>query len=355
MVQTPPGKILDATSDAALRTAAKILSEGGVVAFPTETVYGLGADGFNEKAVCRIFEIKKRPSFDPLILHVFEPAQVRSLWKTVPPLAAALIKKFWPGPLTLVLPKKEAVPDVVTAGLGTVAVRMPRNEAALKLIGYLGRPIAAPSANLYGCTSPTTAEAVREDLGDKLDLILDGGPAAVGLESTVLKIEGNTGVLLRPGGISVEEIEKFAPVVRAKPTAEEIRESPGLLKTHYAPRTPFVFFEGTTEELARDFDAAKKKLKKKDQALPRIVLLSFGKQTAPAFIEAVEVLSVKRDLTEAAANLFQAIRKLDKMHADLIVALKVPEHGIGLAILDRLRKAGGGQKGLKDFLEKWDP
>ena len=346
-------KIVNAKDDAQIRIAAKILSEGGVVAFPTETVHGLGADVFNEKAVCKIFEIKKRPSFDPLIVHVSDPAEASLLWTDIPPLASQLIRYFWPGPLTLVLPKKAAVPDVVTSGLPTVAVRMPRNDAALKLIRYLGHPIAAPSANLFGYTSPTTAQAVFEDLGEGVEMILDDGPVPVGLESTVLKIEGTLCRLLRPGGVSLEEIEKWAPVVSTDSPPAGVYESPGLLRSHYAPWTAFTLFEGSSEELLKELKQLEETLKEKELPLPRIGLLSFFEKPKSSFFEAVEVLSAKKDLVEAASNLFQAIRKLDKMHLDLIVALKTPREGIGFAIMDRLEKASSGKKGFQDFLENW--
>ena len=298
-----------------MRHAATILRRGGLVAFPTETVYGLGADAFNPKAVCRIFEAKKRPRFDPLIVHVASPEQAAVLWERMDPTASLLIKKFWPGPLTIVLPKSSMVPDLVTAGLPTVAVRMPAHPVALDLIRALGRPIAAPSANLFGRTSPTTAADVREDLGDKIDFVLDGGPCRVGVESTVVAIEKGRGFLLRPGGVSLEDLKKVIPM------ASKIRgrrlAAPGFLKSHYAPRTPMVLLSG-----ARLF------VKKKKTA--RLGLLSHPK-----------------DLRVAASKLFQAIRKLDKMKLDLIVAETVPQGGIGLAILDRLKKACGGNAGRK--------
>lgn len=348
----PHGQIVNAKDDSNLRAAADILLAGGVVAFPTETVYGLGADAANEKAVCKIFEIKKRPSFDPLIVHVSSPEQASLLWAEVPELASKLIRHFWPGPLTLVLPKKTTVSDVVTSGLPTVAVRMPKNPAALKLIECLGRPIAAPSANLFGYTSPTTAQAVFEDLGPNVDMILDDGPAVVGLESTVIKIEEGRCILLRPGGISVEEIEKFAPVIRGS-AAEGVYESPGLLRSHYAPWTPLVLFEGSGEALLQQLKGFQKILSDK-QLLPlRVGLISFHEKLSTAVFETQELLSPAGDLYEAAANLFQAIRKLDKMHLDLIVARGVPTKGIGLAIMDRLEKAAGGQKELQPFFENW--
>lgn len=298
-----------------LSRAAAILRRGGLVAFPTETVYGLGADALNPKAVCRIFEAKKRPRFDPLIVHVASPEQAALLWDGMNRAASLLIKKFWPGPLTIVLPKSSMVPDIVTAGLPTVAVRMPAHRVALRLIRALGRPIAAPSANLFGRASPTTAADVREDLGNKVTLVLDGGPCRVGVESTVVAIENGRAFLLRPGGISLEELRKVIPISTG--VSGRRRAAPGFLKSHYAPRTPMVLLND-----ARSF------IKKHP-----------GRR--------VGLLSHPRDLRKAASKLFHAIRKLDKMSLDLIVAEKVSARGIGLAIMDRLKKACGGKTGRK--------
>ncbi|MBI3253019.1 MAG: threonylcarbamoyl-AMP synthase [Candidatus Omnitrophica bacterium] len=309
-------KIIPADKASSLSRAARILRRGGLVAFPTETVYGLGADASNPRAVARIFEVKKRPSFDPLIVHVASIQEAKRLWKKTPALAEKLMKKFWPGPLTLVLPKSGKVPDIVTAGLPTVAVRCPRHPAALALIRALGRPIAAPSANPFGRTSPTAARAVFEDLGKKIDLILDGGPAAVGVESTVVKIGRGRGTLLRPGGISLEELRKILPVSFKKKKTRGTFESPGLPESHYAPRTPLFLWRGPVAGPPRS---------------PRVGVLS------PA------VLSPRGDLREVASKLFQTMRELDKMRLDRIVALPVPEKGLGLAIMDRLRRASAGK------------
>lgn len=305
-----------------VRRAATILRRGGLVAFPTETVYGLGADALNPEAVCRIFEVKKRPRFDPLIVHVASPEQAAALWDRMDPAALRLIQKFWPGPLTIVLPKSSMVPDIVTAGLPTVAVRMPAHPVALDLIRALGRPIAAPSANLFGRTSPTTAADVREDLGSKVDLVLDGGPCRVGVESTVVAIEKGRGFLLRPGGISLEDLRKVLPMASnislpRRQAGDRRRFAPGFLKSHYAPRTPMVLVNGARSFFKKNTDA-------------RIGFLSHPK-----------------DLRKAASNLFQAIRKLDKMKLDLIAVERVPARGIGLAIMDRLKKACGGKAGRK--------
>ncbi len=329
--------------------AAELLRKGGLVAFPTETVYGLGADAFNKKAVCRIFEVKKRPSFDPLIVHVASIPQAVSLWSDTPPLALRLMKKFWPGPLSIVLPKKPAVPDVVTAGLETVAVRMPDHPAALRLIRAAGCPVAAPSANLFGYTSPTAARSVAEDLGSKIDLVIDGGPSKVGVESTVIKIEGGRIVLLRPGGITVEQIEKASGrKVRTAARSSKL-ESPGRMKSHYAPRTPLVLIGGSSAAFMKKLEKLKDERKKLGRRL-KLALISFSAKPPEGLFSATEVLSPKRDLYQAATRLFQAMRKLDKMKPDVIVAEDIPASGIGLAIADRLLKASAGKTGWNGFL-----
>ncbi len=305
-----------------IERAAVILKSGGVVAFPTETVYGLGANALDPIAVARVFEIKGRPHFDPLIVHLAALRQMRDLVTRLPEQAQALMRFFWPGPLTLVLPKSDLVPDIVTAGLPTVAIRMPDHPIALALIRKSGVPIAAPSANLFGHVSPTTADHVRQQLGDRVDMVLDGGRCPVGVESTVISILNGTVTLLRPGGTPLEEIERMVGPVQRHPERQTIPVSPGQLPHHYAPRTPLLL---------------------KGQNLPesalRRGLLSF---TIPASTEgfvAVEVLSTTGDLREAAANLFAALHRLDTMQLDVIVAELVPEIGLGLAINDRLRRA----------------
>ena len=231
--------------------AAGILRNGGIVAFPTETVSGLGAVAFDEQAVARVFEAKQRPSFDPLIVHVSSPEQLPQLVETIPRTAEALMERFWPGPLTLVLPKRRAVPDLVTAGLPTVAVRMPRHPLALDLIERTGLPVAAPSANPFGYVSPTRAEHVLRHLGSRVDLVLDGGPCTVGLESTVLSLVGSRPAILRAGGIPCEDIEQVIGVpVRTAPSSGPVC-SPGQTPSHYSPRTPIVSISGRRTMRAR--------------------------------------------------------------------------------------------------------
>jgi L-threonylcarbamoyladenylate synthase len=312
--------------------AAGILRRGGVVAFPTETVYGLGAAAFDERAVARVFEVKGRPRFDPLIVHVSGPEQLPLLSVEVSAAAQALIERFWPGPLTLVLPKTPAVPDLVTAGLPTVAVRMPRHPVALELIERAGAPVAAPSANPFGQTSPTTAQHVRDQLAGKVDLVLDGGPCSVGVESTIVSFVSDAPVLLRPGGLSVEDIEEvIGPLGKAPQPAICSVSAPGMLPRHYAPRTPLKVMDNG--EVRRP-DLAR-----------RAGLLAFQTAAYPTAFAAVEVLSPEGDLREAAANLFGAMRRLDARGLDCIMAEPVPDCGLGRAINDRLRRSAAQMRG----------
>ena len=309
-----------------IHQAAEIIRRGGVVAFPTETVYGLGADALNPLAVARIFEIKDRPYFDPLIVHISDFEEMSELTVGVPPDAEKLIKRCWPGPLTIVLSKKEAVPDLVTAGLPTVAIRMPKHPVALQLIREAGCPVAAPSANPFGYVSPTTADHVREQLGDRVDLILDGGSCEVGLESTIVSFSEEKPRLLRPGGLPLEEIEAIIGKVETDPVGETAPSSPGRLPRHYAPRTPILI-----DRWKGDLETYRGK---------RVGLLAFREPRIVSFpFDHVEVLSPEGDLREAASNLFAAIRRLDGLDLEMILAEAVPEAGLGRAIMDRLRRA----------------
>ena len=305
-----------------IANAARIIAEGGVVAFPTETVYGLGANAFDTSAVARVFEVKNRPTFDPLIVHVADIEQASACTKQFPEMAQFLADTFWPGPLTLVMRKASSIPDLVTAGLPTVAVRMPNHPVALELIRQAGVPVAAPSANPFGALSPTTAEHVREHLGDKVDAILDGGPCAVGVESTIVSLVGEHPVLLRPGGIAAQTIEQIVGRLEREGGNQKKPSAPGQLASHYAPRTPLYL---TT-----------------DPGVPRgdrFGLLAFGTSTGNQSFSAIEVLSQKGSLREAAANLFAALHRLDAMGLDAILAEPLPERGLGPAINDRLRRA----------------
>ncbi len=316
-------KILDASDPAAISRAADIIRSGGLVAFPTETVYGLGADACNPSAVARIFEVKKRPSFDPLIVHLAGPDEVSRFALPDGGCASQLAQRFWPGPLTLVLYKTDRIPPIVTAGLPTVAIRVPHHPAALDLIRASDRAIAAPSANPFGYISPTQASHVMDQLGDAVDLILDGGPCTVGVESTILSLAGPFPVILRAGGTAIEDLEELlGPLLRFTGDASR-PESPGQLSRHYATLTPLEILEKPEQGLKTG---------------ERAGLLAFTPPEAPNQFEAIEILSPTGNLREAAANLFSALRRLDSLGLDRLVAVPVPEEGLGTAIMDRLRR-----------------
>ncbi|HTW36137.1 MAG TPA: L-threonylcarbamoyladenylate synthase [Rhizomicrobium sp.] len=311
---------LRAADDAAIEEAAGILRDGGLVAFPTETVYGLGADATNDRAVAAIFAVKERPRFNPLIVHVADTETAKRL-VVFTPAARWLAERFWPGALTLVLPRQTDAPLslLVSAGLDTVAVRVPSGSVARKLIAAAGVPIAAPSANASGEISPTTAEHVRQSLGNKVDLILDGGPTRLGLESTVIGFDHGKPVLLRPGSIARVTIEAVAgPLGRP---ADETVTSPGQLASHYAPDAK-IYLNAIS-------------------AGPGEVLLAFGPTTG-----ATRNLSPSGDLEEAAGNLFAMLRELDAMEPRAIAVMPIPDHGLGEAINDRLRRAAA-PRGLR--------
>ncbi len=303
----------------------KCIAEGELVAFPTETVYGLGADAFNEQAVKQIFAAKERPFFDPLIVHIAEMQQLDMLVSEVSDQARLLMQTFWPGPLTLVMKKHPMVPSVVTAGSETVAVRMPDNLLALALIKASGKCIAAPSANRFGYTSPTTANHVKQQLSGRIAGILDGGSCTVGIESTVLSLYTNPPTLLRPGKIGLEELEPLLGTVAtakiAGPTDTKL-ESPGMLESHYAPKTPLYLVDDVTPY--------------KDD--PSVGILLFERSDA-VFKGPTAYVSECQDSQQAANRLYWAIRKLDSLSLRCMVCSLLPEKGIGVAINNRLRKA----------------
>lgn len=313
--------------DSDILRAAAALKAGQLVGMPTETVYGLAGDALNAQAVIRIFSAKGRPSFDPLIVHVVDAEQA---WTVAVPSRRAelLARACWPGPLTLVLPRRPCVPDVVTSGLETVGVRCPAHAMARALIRAAGTPLAAPSANRFGRLSPTTAEHVREQLGDAVVVVLDGGPCVVGIESTVL-LPDPTPIILRPGGVSRERLQEIlgedvAVADRVVRAAQLPAQAPGMLASHYAPRTPL-----TLRTPGAPWPADE-----------NLVFLALRGDDVPSG-RRVELLSRRGDLAEAAANLFAALRRLDALGAAGIVAEIVPEQGLGLGINDRLRRAAG--------------
>jgi len=332
-------RVLDATS-AGIAAAAAILRAGGLVAFPTETVYGLGAHGLDPQAVQGIFEAKQRPADDPLILHLGHADLVDEV-ALAGPLARKLAERFWPGPLTLVLPKRPAVPAEVSAGLDTVAVRVPAHPLARALLVEAGLPVAAPSANLFGRPSPTLAEHVLHDLRDRIDAILDGGRATLGVESTIVDVSSAQPRLLRPGGLAVEEIEAVLGLRLLTPprTQDGPQIAPGLMSVHYSPRTPLVLIVG--EPLA-----AQRRLRTEVEAALRagqrvgVLLLEDDADAFPAGVN-VETVGAWSDPTTSSARLFEAIRSLDAADLDVLFARDLADVSIGLgrALADRLRRA----------------
>ncbi|MGH7736737.1 MAG: L-threonylcarbamoyladenylate synthase [Candidatus Tyrphobacter sp.] len=305
--------------ETSIRDAAALLRGGGLVAFPTETVYGLGASALDARAAARIFEAKRRPSFDPLIVHIASVEMLAVVARDVPDSARVLMERFWPGPLTIVLRRSGAVPLVVTAGLQTVAVRMPSHPVARALLREAGLPVAAPSANEFGSLSSTRAEHVVASLGDRVDCILDGGPTTIGIESTILQLEP-VPLLLRPGALPVEEIEAaIGPVER---DATGASPSPGRVAHHYAPGTPLRIADSANVPLEERADAA-----------------YLGFATGACGYAAVRVLAPGGDPSEAAVHFFEYLHELDALGLSRIDAAPVAEVGLGLAIMDRLRRA----------------
>jgi len=342
-----------------VKAAAGALADGQPVGLPTETVYGLAADALRPEAVAEVFEAKERPFFDPLIVHLPSrdwldrvtniPAESRAM-------VEALVTKFWPGPLTLVLPRQLVVPDIVTSGLDTVAVRMSAHPVFRAVVEHYGHPLAAPSANRFGHISPTTAGHVRSELNGRIPLIIDGGPTQHGVESTIVKVDSGELRLLRAGPVTPEDLgEVFQALCEARnyrPTEIELSnfferlgvsfsailrgersvrvEAPGQLESHYAPRTPLRLIKPGVEVMIYD---------QENHVQARLGSLAFSQPSTAAHFTYEEILSPSGDLREAAATLFAKMRRLDEAGLDMILAEEVPEHGLGIAIMDRLRKA----------------
>jgi len=307
-----------------IKEAADVIRRGGLVAFPTETVYGLGGNGLDPDAVKAIFKAKGRPADNPLILHVSDLSQVENI-AFITSLAEKLMKVFWPGPLTLVMEAKDNVPGVVTGGLGTVAVRMPLSNVARLLVRYSGVPVAGPSANRSGRPSPTDAKAVMQDLGDSIDIVLDAGATNVGLESTVLDVTGDRAYLLRPGGLELEQISRVAGNVKVDITDEKKKMSPGTRYRHYAPEVPlFLHSDG---EILPSLDEYEK-------------VGFIGVSESPVAVNIDEKI-LFNDLEGYARGLFAAIREMEARNVKVIIAEFPLPAGIGLALRDRLRRASG--------------
>ena len=334
-----------------LKDAANIIKDGGIVAFPTETVYGLGSNGLKEEAVRKIYTAKGRPSDNPLILHIGEVSQLEDLVEAVPEVAKRCIEEFWPGPLTIILKRKIKVPDIITAGLDTVAVRMPENAIARTLINLAGVPIAAPSANISGKPSPTSGAHVIEDMLGKIDMIIDGGSTGIGLESTVLDLSDDTPTILRPGGITYEDLKKIIPEVvedKANLKSDIIPKSPGQKYRHYAPNAEMIVFTGQLEDVVKNIqehrDLSVKAGKKvaimatdETRDLYKEIYKEIYKDTI------IKTLGTRGDKRTIANSLFNILREFDSLDIDIIFAEGIELDDIGLAIMNRMMKASGGK------------
>ena len=331
-----------------IRQVASIIKEGGLVAFPTETVYGLGALVFNEQAVKRIYIVKNRPFDNPLIVHISSLEMLNQVTDSIPEKAFKLIEKFWPGPLTLVLPRNPIIPRVVSGGLDMVAVRMPAHPVALALIGEVGKPIAAPSANLAGKPSPTTAEHVIQDLYGKIDAILDGGETLYGVESTIINITTSPPTLLRPGAIPVEEIERvlgeriyipdYARGFGESPTAS----APGMKYKHYAPETPLILVDPISGDINLLVEKMLAIIRKYCEKYSRVCVVA-SRELAKVYQSIREVhvieLGSRNNMFEVAKNLFKTLRTLDELKCDIGIVEGFEDRGLGLTVMNRLRKA----------------
>lgn len=301
--------------------AAQLLEQGKLVAIPTETVYGLASNALDTTAVAGIFRAKNRPTFDPLIIHTYSIEKAKEYVREFPSDLEKLAKAYWPGPLTILLPKKNVIPDLVTSGLDKVAIRIPNHSLTLELLQQINFPLAAPSANPFGYVSPTKPEHVNKQLGNEVDYILDGGPCEVGIESTIVGMENGKVCVYRLGGLTIEQIENVIGKIELKINSSDNPTSPGQLQSHYAPMKKLVI--GNVEELLKQYENAG--------------VLSFGNKTYDVY---TYELSRNSDLTEAAANLFAGLRALDESKVEIIITEYLPAIGLGIAINDRLTRAG---------------
>ena len=326
-----------------IRIAADVIREGGLVAFPTETVYGLGADAMNPSAVADIFKAKERPADNPIIVHIANSKDVYRLARNVPSKAEKLIAVFWPGPLTLILKRSSLVPDATVVGLDTVGIRMPSSRVALALIRESGRAIAAPSANRAGKPSPTTAQHVIDDLAGRINVVLDGGPTPVGVESTVIDMTTQVPHVLRPGGTPVEELKKVLGKVALHPAAAAKRKmrvlkgrSPGMRHRHYAPEAEMIVVEGESDKVVRRI----KELTALGMADgKKIGVLATDETVSNYDADVLKSMGSRDNVVAIAKNLFRLLREFDKEKVDVIIAESIPLKGLGLAVMNRLRRA----------------
>jgi L-threonylcarbamoyladenylate synthase len=330
---------------ATVQQAADIIASGGLVAFPTETVYGLGADALNGDAVLRLFEAKKRPLDNPPIVHIAAVEEIYPLVLGVPKKAELLMERFWPGPLTLVFKHSSIVPKVTTAGLDTVAIRMPQHKVAKALIRQSKRPIAAPSANLAGKPSPTTAQHVYEDLNGRIDALIDGGATNIGVESTVVDLTADPPMLLRPGGAPYEALKQVLGDLKLHPFVQAEKElplgqirSPGMKHKHYAPKAEVILVEGNLDAVV---DKIKELIELNKTKGLKVGILATDQTQSNYNADVIQSLGSRHNLATIAQSLFRLLREVDAQNVNIIIAESVPSEGLGLAVMNRLRKASG--------------
>lgn len=346
-MQTEIVKMTTANNEQALQKAGQILKNGGLVAFPTETVYGLGANGLDAAACVKIYEAKGRPSDNPLILHVADRAMIAMIAKEVTPMAEKLLAAFCPGPITLIMKRRKVVPDRITGGLDTVGIRMPEDDIARAMIKAAGVPVAAPSANISGRPSPTTAAAVYHDMAGKISLILDGGACHFGVESTIVDTTGKKAVILRPGAITQEMLaellgEENVMLDPAVVGAKVIPKAPGMKYTHYAPKAPMYLIEGESDKMSAAFRRELRRLKTAGHTVGIIasdeVIASLKGEVSADLLQAY---GKQGDLLAIAADIYEALRSFDDKKADILLGEGTAAKGLGLAIMNRLHKASG--------------
>lgn len=332
---------INSIKDEALTKAAEFIKNGGLVAFPTETVYGLGGDGLNSEAASKIYKAKGRPSDNPLILHINDQKMLHKIVNDVNSMAKKIMTAFCPGPITLILPKSDIVPSSVTGGLDTVAVRMPDNDIARELIRLSNMPIAAPSANISGRPSPTTAQAVYNDLHDRIDMILDGGACHFGVESTIVDCTEDVPIILRPGAITKEMLEELFPVVKIDKAIigeNVVPKAPGMKYKHYAPKANMILFEGSSAKMA---DAIANKIADYEREGKKVGLVVSSEVAEKLQHENTAIYGNQEDLLTIASDIYECLRFFDDKDVDIILAEGTTDKGIGLAIMNRLHKASG--------------
>lgn len=334
--------IIDGNNTEELKKASEILKSGGLVAFPTETVYGLGANALNEEALKKIFEAKGRPQDNPLIVHISELEQLDDLVEEIPLKVFEIMKAFWPGPLTLIMKKKKEISNIITAGLDTIAIRMPSHPVAKELLSMAEVPVAAPSANISGKPSPTDSEHVIEDLSGRVDAIVEGGKTGVGVESTVLDVSGDIPTILRPGGVTEEQLIRFYPNIEVDPYIEGREnmkpKSPGQKYKHYSPKASMKIINGDIDLVVERILSLAKIYKNSGMK----VGIMATKETKDKYVEELSIVVGERSNPKTiASNLFDTLRKFDKINVDMILAEGIEKKDIGRAIMNRMEKAAG--------------